>query len=39
MKTGDPVSGAAAIETDELFEMANLYPRTVQALKPLPTPP
>jgi hypothetical protein len=28
MKTGDPASGAAAIETDELFEMANLYPRT-----------
>jgi hypothetical protein len=28
MRTGDPGSGAAAIETDELFEMANLYPRT-----------
>jgi hypothetical protein len=28
MKTGEPGSGAAAIETDGLFEMANLYPRT-----------
>ncbi|MFZ3234036.1 MAG: hypothetical protein WA417_15020 [Stellaceae bacterium] len=29
MKSGKPISaGANAIESDELFEMANLYPRT-----------
>jgi hypothetical protein len=29
MKSGDPISeDAGALETDELFEMANLYPRT-----------